>query len=87
MPKTLRPNQCISFVSSLEEQVLRLELVPEVRAEDEDEVVDDVAEAAEDDERPATVTVRPGAGEERVEHGGQGLQHAVVGLGYGLHIN
>ena len=49
-------------------------------AEDEDEVVDDVAEAAEDDERPATVTVRPGAGEERVEHGGQGLQHAVVRL-------
>ena len=51
-----------------------------MRAEDEDEVVDDVAEAAEDDERPATVTVRPGAGKERVEHGGQGLQHAVVRL-------
>ena len=80
----MKPNQGNSFVSSLEEQVLRLELVPEVGAEDEDEVVDDVAEAAEDDERPATVTVRPGAGKERVEHGGQGLQHAVVCLKYGL---
>ena len=51
-----------------------------MRADDEDEVVEDVSEAAEDDERLAAVAVRPGAGEERVHHGGQGLQHSVVRL-------
>ena len=61
-------------IPSLEEQVLGLELVPPVRADDEDEVVEDVAQAAEDEERLAAVAVRPRAGEESVHHGGQGLQ-------------
>ena len=63
-----------AVLQTLKEQVLGLELVPPVRADDEDEVVEDVAQAAEDEERLAAVAVRPRAGEERVHHGGQGLQ-------------
>ena len=74
----------------LKQQVLCLQLEPKVGIEDVDKVVDDVSEAAGDNERLPAEDVWPGTGKQRDHYAGHGLQEAVDPLQNGhmlLHLS
>ena len=59
---------------NLKQEVLCLQLEPKVRVDDVDEVVDDVSEAAGDDERLPAKDVGPRSGKHRDHNSGPRLQ-------------